>query len=118
LKPRKADDGKLDPVTAGEGLKFDWCPPGARVLCLLPVPGTQDVILLIEADRNVLGDQQTLFRCRGDGSMAWAAELPSGGGAYVSAALTESEVKANTWDAHFVVLDLEHGRIQSVEFVK
>lgn len=112
-------NGALEAVGTDGSVLWRWCPPAARVIGLLAVPGRGDAIALAEPIASLPRGVSTLFRCRSDGAIVWAVEVPPGGdGTYVTATVSGDEVRANTWDGRRVVIDIDTGRIKGVAFVK
>lgn len=98
-----------------------WCPPDARVIGILELPGDTDVIVLTELKSALPKGQASLFRCRLDGRILWTGEVPPGGdGTYTFAEITKDGLEANTWDGRRVIVDIDTGRIRrvNVAFVK
>lgn len=90
----------------------------------LPVPGSTDVIVLVNPD---VGPTDRPFRnlVRRDAQQAilWTAELPEPEAVgrydcYVDIRWDGGSLTANTWQGEYVILDLGSGRIESREFVK
>ena len=99
-------------------------PGSPQVFQELPVPGSDDRIVLLNPD---LGHPQqpfyNLFRTDSHGNTVWRAELPwpertDRHDGYVEIRWDGPSIAANTWSGWYVLIDPESGKILSKEFVR
>lgn len=95
-------------------------PEGWPVEDVLPVPGSEDAIVLVPYEAGPMDRAfQNLLRCRPDGSVVWRAELPDrGADTYVSVDWRHGALVANSWSCFLTELDPETGKIRSATFTK
>jgi hypothetical protein len=100
---------------------------GFDVLETLPVPVSDDVVLLLDDSRDDLDDQskrRNLLRVDSKGSVVWQADLPDvrgytdGADAYVAVAWRKGKLTAYTWSCFFVELNPKSGQILKATFTK
>lgn len=86
---------------------------------VLPVPGSDEGIVLLEYWAQPQHGFRNLMRCRPDGSVVWRAELPDErDDAYVEVRWTAEGLQAGSWSGYQVLFDPDNGRIISLTFTK
>lgn len=94
-------------------------PDGYPVWQTLPVPGSDDCLVLLEYWARAQHGFQNLLRVRPDGAIVWRAELPDPrDDAYVGFRWIDQTLSAGSWSGYQVVLDPHTGRICSMSFTK
>lgn len=103
------------------GARLWSCKPlGFRAAVVLPIDGGPDCVVLCDPDERRGGPFRNLLRLRGDGSVAWQADLPttSGDDAYVAVRTSGAQLLATTWSCYRVDIDVESGQILGKVFTK
>jgi hypothetical protein len=96
---------------------------GAPVVAAVPLPRTEDAIVLLDSfagPRNPYGDLlgwPHLLRVRPTGSVVWRATAGDKDW-WVAVIATEQGLFANTWSCYRQMLDADTGKILSSEFTK
>lgn len=92
-------------------------PLGRRVSIALPIEGSADAIVLLDA--GVGGTFRNLIRLSPDRTVRWAAPLPRRGHDYYGyVGWRGSELVATSFSSYTVTLDPENGAIVRSEFTK
>src|SRR5580693_9184731 len=100
-----ASTGAIELYDDAGALRWSGRPLGFGASVVLSIPGTNDVIVLCNADeRRERGPFRNLLRVAPDGSVVWRADLPgeTGDDAYVAVRWVGGKLVANTWSAHRV----------------
>ena len=107
-------------VRAATGeLRWRGKPDGYPVDEVLPVPDSDDCLVLLLYDRGPATAFRNLLRCRPDGVVVWRAELPDrGADAYVGVRWMGEHLVAGSWSGFEVRLDPGTGRILEQTFTK
>jgi hypothetical protein len=106
-----------------DGVIWRGRPDGYSVVFAAPLPGTDDAIVLLNAElglRNPLGDLKgwpDLLRVGPDGTVVWRASAGDRDW-WVSIAVTDAELRANTWSGYRKQLDPRTGDTLSSVFTK
>ena len=99
-------------------LKWRGQPDGYPVWRVLPIPGSDDGLVLLRYDRGPR-TFPNLLRLRPDGSVVWRAELPEQvGDTYVGMEWSNGSLTAGSWSGFEVVLDPDTGRLLAQKFTK
>jgi hypothetical protein len=109
------------------GVVWHGRPDGHSALSVLPLPGTDDAVVLLHWEsgpRNPLGDLKgwpNLVRVRPDGTVAWRANAGRISGDqdwWVSVDIEADNVYASTWSGYRRRVDRESGTVLSSVFTK
>jgi outer membrane protein assembly factor BamB len=105
--------------THTQELTWEGEPDGFSVLAILPIPETDDCIVLLNFYNNT-SRMKNVVRCKPDGAIAWRCKLPSSNGfdAYTSIVWTDRGLEAYSWSGFVVVLNINDGSVMSSMFVK
>jgi hypothetical protein len=96
------------------GIAWQGRPDGARVQQHVPVPRSDDVIVVLDTTAS------NLVRVQPDGSLVWRSpEFRGAPSSFSGVGLPhQGRVEAAEWSSYAVVLDVESGEILSAEFTK
>ncbi len=94
-------------------------PDGYSVLVILPIPESDDCIVLLDFYNNI-SRLKNVVRCRPDGTIAWRCQLPNSSGfdAYTSMIWANQKLEVYSWSGFAVSLNIDNGNIMSSMFVK
>ena len=95
-------------------------PDGLPVRSVLPVPNSEECIVLLDYAQGPARDFENVIRCRSDGSVVWRAELPvpASNDAYTAVQWADQGLTAYSWSGFSAVLDPATGHIITRTFVK
>lgn len=88
-------------------------PEGVPVSKAIPLPNTDDVIVLLEFSHHPRRSFSNLIRMRPDGSITWHAELPKAAAndAYVDIELRDGSLVAWSWSGYKAIIAPDSGSI-------
>lgn len=102
-----APQNDLDPFGEKIRARSTIALPTYRVVKTLPILGTEDKIVLLDAGHSF----QNLLRCHADGQIVWQAELPSAEDAYTDVEWRDGDLIAVNKSSIMVTLNLKTGKI-------
>ena len=94
--------------------------PGDAEWNALPVPGSDDRIVLFAYPEGGRGDSRNLARVTSADEVFWRADVPDPGSndTYVEVRWRDGRLTANSWSCYFVELDPYTGVLLSSTFTK
>jgi outer membrane protein assembly factor BamB len=106
-----------DPTT-GE-ITWHGRPDGHAPLTVLPVPGADDSVVLLDWMSGPPQAFQNVVRLRPDGTIVWRAELPPRNPRpYAAVGWKGGRLWGTTWGSYLCDLDQETGRLRAATFTK
>jgi outer membrane protein assembly factor BamB len=88
---------------------------------VLPLPGSQDSIVLLDPGANPGEQFRNVIRLATDNQVIWVAELADRYDScdrYMNIEWVDGKLTASTWSGHSVELDTHTGRIRTQTFTK
>ena len=112
--------GEVELLDENGALMWAGKPLGCDARAVLPIDGTNDVVVLLNPDSGGNGPFRNLLRLAQSGAIVWQADLPTRdrADAYMKVRWQGNRLVANSWSTYLVELDEEDGRIVNKTFTK
>jgi hypothetical protein len=115
----RVDNGELVVTKANGTIVWSGRPDDCDVVDVIALPEGDAIVLLdYRCGLRAMKPFRNLMRVRGDGTVAWKADVLLWGDGYVSIELEkDGSLSATTWEGWRVQLDLATGRVLSRVYV-
>ena len=115
----RLDRGDVQLFDDAGALLWSGRPLGHGASVVLPVPETNDAIVLLNPDEQVNGRFGNLLRLSADGSVSWqAVPVFENNDVFVAVEWLGDKLMANTWSGYRVVVEVDTGLPLETAFTK